>query len=155
MKEYDIHKMIALYFDAQLSRAEEEELLEKLLSFKGKDRKVDEALAVMLMARSPLMHPERKQRSRRGIHIWKAAAAAALLAGIGTAALWRSSAYEQTGAMEGMVAYVGGVKVEDRTEIMEIVENQLNDIGICSDFFAQEVFSDLDDIRQAFNSEDI
>lgn len=157
MKEYDLHKMIDLYFEAQLSQSEEKELLEKLLSCKEKDRMADEALAVMLMARSPILRKKRKKNPRTNTkrYIWSVAATVALLVGIGGAALWNSSAHNQANAMEGMVAYVGGVRVEDREEIMEIVDNQLNDIGICSDFFAQEVSSDLDDIRQALNSEDI
>lgn len=154
MKEYDIHKMIDLYFDAQLSRIDEEELFERLRLFKGNDQKVDEALAVMLMARGPILDvPRRAARTKS--RLWGVAAAIALIAGIGITALWRTSIHDSVDAMEGMVAYVGGVRVDDHAEIMEIVDNQLNDIGICSDFFAQEVSSDLDDIRQALNSEDI
>ena len=106
MKEYDLHKMIDLYFDAQLSLAEEEELFEKLLSLSGKDRMADEALAVMLVARGPVMRRKRKKTSRFGSHTWSVAAAVALLVGIGTAVLLHSSAHDKAIAMDGMVAYV-------------------------------------------------
>ena len=155
MKEDNIHKMIDLYFDAQLSRSEEKELLERLLSFKGKDMKVEEALAVMLMARNRIIEPVRTVRRKSKIRAWNIAAAVALLVATGITAVWQSSHNDSGHAMEGMVAYIGGVKVSDHAEIMKIVDNQLNDIGECSDFFAQEVSSDLDDIRQALMIEGI
>lgn len=155
MKEYNIYRMIDLYFDAQLSLTEEKELLERLLSFEGKDPMVEEALAVMLMAINPLVKPGRTVRPKTKIRVWNIAAAVALLVAAGITAVWHSSHNDSGRTMEGMVAYVGGVKVSDHAEIMKIVDNQLNDIGEYSDFFAQEVSSDLDDIRQALMSEEI
>lgn len=54
-----------------------------------------------------------------------------------------------------MLAYVGGVMVDDPHEIMNIIDNQLSDIGESSEFFARTVSDDLDDIRDALNSEDL
>ena len=156
MKEKNIHKIIDLYFEAQLSVAEEKELFQSLLAFKGHDRKVDEALAVMLMAR---MHTERmpsgmqpkKTRSRILLY----GVAAALMAVLCISVLWRQNGLDCDNSIEGMVAYVGGVKISDESEIMKIVDDQLNDIGISSELFAQTVAEDLDDIRNAFNEDDL
>ncbi len=152
MKETDIHKAIDLYFDAQLSIKEEEELFQTLLLYKGCDSKVDEALAVMLMTRKPIVlskssKPQRANKTR----IWRAAAAVAVIAGACTMALWLSG--HSSGQNDGMMAYMGGVKITDHTEIMKIVDEQLNDISISSELMAQTVSSDLDDIRDAFNEE--
>ncbi len=153
MKEKNIHKIIDLYFEAQLSVAEEKELFQSLLAFKGHDRKVDEALAVMLMSR---MHTERMQpkktRSRMSLLY---GVAAALMAVLCISVLWRQNGLDSDNGIEGMVAYVGGVKISDESEIMKIVDDQLNDIGISSELLAQTVAEDLDDIRNAFNEDDL
>ena len=154
MKEKNIHKEIDLYFDAQLSLVEEEELFRTLLSFKGKDQKVDEALAVMLMTRMPMesrpsgLRPKKTRSLMRPLY----AAAAALIAVICISAILPRTDIDSNGNAE-MVAYVGGVKISDQSEIMKIVDDQLNDIGISSELFAQTVAEDLDDIRDAFNED--
>ncbi len=154
MKETDIHKAIDLYFDAQLSIKEEEQLFRQLLSYQGKDQKADEALAVMLMTRKTCSHskyskPQRANKARN----WRAAAAVAVIASACTMALWHGG--HAAGQSEGMLAYTGGVKIIDQTEIMKIVDDQLNDISISSELMAQTVSSDLNDIRDAFNEEGI
>ncbi len=154
MKEPDIHKAIDLYFDAQLSITEEEQLFHRLLSHKGEDPKADEALAVMLMTRKPsaLSKSSKPQRANKA-RIWRAAAAVAVIAGACTMALWHGG--HSASHSKGMMAYIGGVKISDQTEIMKIVDDQLNDISISSELMAQTVSSDLDDIRDAFNEEGI
>ncbi len=153
MKETDIQTAIDLYFDAQLSIKEEEELFHTLLSYKGKDPKADEALAVMLMTRKPnaLSRSSKPRHANKG-RIWRAAAVA-VIAGACTMAIWHNA--NSTSESEGMMAYIGGVKISDHTEIMKIVDDQLNDISVSSELFAQTVSSDLDDIRDAFNEEGI
>ena len=173
MSEKKIHKIIDLYFEAQLSRAEEEALFHSLLAFKGNDQKVDEALAVMLMTRMPMesrpsgLRPEKPMESRpSGLRpeprrlsgqrpVIAVAASIALIFAMGATALWHYSnkpAAEESG---GIIAYVGGVKVSDNSEVMKIVDDQLNDIGISSELFAQTIAEDLDDIVDAFNEEGI
>ena len=155
MRIEDLHRNIDLYFDAQLSLAEEDRLFKSLLSFKGDDSKVEEALAVMLrtrMEKRPSGLQTGKTRSRlRPLY----AAAAALIAVVCISALWQRTGIDNSGNMEGMVAYVGGVKVSDRSEIMKIIDDQLNEIGESSELFAQTVSSDLDDIRDALNDDGI
>ncbi len=154
MKETDIHKAIDLYFDAQLSIKEEEELFHTLLSYRGKDPKADEALAVMLMTRKPnALSKSSKPRRANKARIWRAAAAVAVIAGACTMVLWHNEHLDSQS--EGMMAYIKGVKISDQTEIMKIVDEQLNDISISSELFAHTVTSDLDDIRDAFNEEEI
>lgn len=154
MKKTDIHMAIDLYFEAQLSIKEEEELYHTLLSYKGIDSKADEALAVMLMTRKPnALTQSAKPRYAHKTLLWRASAAVAVIAGACTMALWHYG-HPATGN-ERMIAYKGGVKIIDRTEIMKIVDDQLKDISISSEMLAQTVSSDLDDIRDAFNEEGI
>lgn len=154
MKETDIHKAIDLYFDAQLSIKEEEELFQTLLLYKGGDPKADEALAVMLMTRKPTaLSKSSKPRRANKARIWRAAAAVAVIAGASTMAIWHNG--NSTSQSDGMMAYIGGVRISDQAEIMKIVDDQLNDISISSELFAQTVSSDLDDIRDAFNEDGI
>ncbi|MDE6479461.1 MAG: hypothetical protein K2L45_04260 [Muribaculaceae bacterium] len=164
MKEKNIHKIIDLYFEAQLSRPEEEELLSLLLAFKGDDDMVKEALAVMLMGRNPAVLAEHGRQAAikaplksrfpgfRGIK--RVVAVALVVITCATPLLYRH--YHNSGVeIEGMMAYVGGIKVSDHSEIMKIVDDQLNDISTSSEFFSQTIASDLDDIRNAFNEEGI
>ena len=164
MKEQNIHKIIDLYFEAQLSPHEEKELFSLLLAFKGDDDRVNEALAVMLMSRNPAMlaelgesstlkHP--LKRNLTGFRNLKRVVAVALVViTLATPLLYRH--YHDRGVeLEGMMAYVGGVKVSDHSEIMKIVDDQLNDISTSSELFSQTIASDLDDIRNAFNEEGI
>ncbi len=154
MKETDIHKAIDLYFEAQLSIKQEEELFHTLLSYKGRDPKADEALAVMLMTRKPTaLSKSSKHRRANKPRIWRAAAAVAVIAGACSMTFWHHG--NSSSQVDGMMAYVGGVKISDQKEIMKIVDDQLNDISISSELFAQTVSSDLDDIRDAFNEEGI
>ncbi len=164
MKEKNIHKIIDLYFEAQLSPLEEKELLNLLLAFKGGDDKVKDALAVMLMSRNPSMLTEHNGNSAikasLGNRLFKfrslirVAAVAMLVFAASTTLLYHFN--NDSGVeIEGMIAYVGGVEVSDHSEIMKIVDNQLNDISISSEFFSQTIASDLDDIRNALNEEDL
>ena len=155
MRKEDLHRNIDLYFDARLSLAEEDKLFQSLLSFKGNDRKVEEALAVMLVTRMESRHSgmrHGKYRSRlRPLY----AAAAALIAVVCISVLWQRTGVDNPGNLEGMVAYVGGVKVSDRSEIMKIIDDQLSEIGESSELFAQTVSSDLEDIMEALNDDGI
>lgn len=154
MKKTDIHKGIDLYFDAQLSIKEEDELFHALLSYKKKDPKVDEALAVMLMTRKPRdLSGSPKSRFVDKARFWRGAAAIALIAGACSIALWHNGHSEIDS--DGMMAYVGGVKVNDKSVIMKIVDDQLDDINTSSELFAQAIADDLDDIRDALNEEGI
>lgn len=164
MKEENIHKIIDLYFEAQLSRSEEEELLRSLLAFKGEDKKVKEALAVMLMARNPSVlsptseHATQKPLLKSSIYrfrILKRAVAVALVIISCTTAILYQFHHNAGVESEGMLAYVGGVKVSDHSEIMNIVDDQLNDICMSSELFSQTIATDIDDIRNAFNEEGI
>ncbi len=154
MKETDIHKAIDLYFEAQLSRKEEDELFHILLAYKGKDQKVDEALAVMLMTRKPsaISIPAMPRYTSKA-RFWRGAAAIVLIAGASAIALWHNG--HSGSESDGMMAYIGGVKISDQTEIMKIVDDQLNDINMSSELFAQTIADDLEDIRDAFSEEGI
>lgn len=164
MKEKNIHKIIDLYFEAQLSPHEEKELFNLLLAFKGEDDNVKEALAVMLMARNPSMLTEHNGNSAikaslgnrlfRFRSLTRVAAVAMVVIAAATALLYHFN-HNSGVEIEGMTAYVGGVKVSDHSEIMKIVDDQLNDISMSSEFFSQTIASDLDDIRNAFNEEGI
>lgn len=146
MNKKELYKKIDRYFEAELSRSEEELLLRQLLPLQGSDSAVDEALAVMLASRIPVKTPVSKK-----IPLWRIAAVGTFLiaaAGIGFLAGDYDSSVQGT-----MLAYVGGVMVDDPHEIMNIIDNQLSDIGESSEFFVRTVSDDLDDIRDALNSE--
>ena len=164
MNEKNIHKIIDLYFEAQLSRSEENELFSSLLAFKGDDDKVKEAFAVMLMCRNPAVLAEHgrkaaikaplKRRFSGFRNLKRIVAVAMVVITCATPLLYRH--YHNSGVeIEVMMAYVGGIKVSDHSEIMKIVDDQLNDISTSSEFFSQTIASDLDDIRNAFNEEGI
>lgn len=164
MKEKNIHKIIDLYFEAQLSRSEEDDLFRTLLAFEGQDNKVKEALAVMLMSRNDeILASECKSPVRQAsvenrflsFRPLKWAAAVAVIAITCVTALLYTSHFHHGNNTERMMAYVGGVKVNDHSEIMKIVDDQLNDISMSSEFFSQTIATDLDDIRNAFNEEGI
>lgn len=146
MNKKELYKKIDRYFEAELSRSEEELLLRQLLPLQGSDSAVDEALAVMLASRIHVKTPGSKK-----IPLWRIAAVGAFLiaaAGIG----FLVGDYD-SGVQGTMLAYVGGVMVDDPHEIMNIIDNQLSDIGESSEFFVRTVSDDLDDIRDALNSE--
>ncbi len=149
--------MIDLYFEAQLSAAQEEELYRMLLACEDADDKVSEALAVMVMTRIPAA-PKRKEamparRARKGLQRYLAAAAvAALIAVGGTFGIRYLLADRAPGVSDELVAFVGGERVENRSVIMSIVDSQLSDIGETSEFIELEITSDLDDIREALDN---
>lgn len=148
MNRQTLYRKIDLYFEAELTRQEEQSLLKELLKHEGQDPIADEALAVMLASRLPLPSRARKKKPiRRAMAV--AASVAALLA------LGFLLHQHATNRDSDMFAYVGGVKVDDPQEIMNIIDTQLSDIGASSELFAQTVSDDLDDIRDALISDDI
>ncbi len=162
MKEKNIHKIIDLYFDAQLAQFEEEELFNMLLTLKGEDNKVKEALAVMLVARNTSVLSAQSGHSSRNVHLEKKISrfrylkrtVAVALAAVFCSCAFLYNFHNSHGLeKEGMMAYVGGVKINDHSEIMKIVDDQLNDISISSEFFSQTIDADLDDIRNALKEE--
>lgn len=155
MKEENIHTLIDQYFEGELSPREEDELLQRLLTYDGDDSDAKETLAVMLMARNPnMLAAERTPIRLRTDRFprWKWAAAVALVAVASVTALLYPR-HHVGGEVAGMMAYVGGEKVSDHSEIMKIVDDQLNEICLSSEFFSQTVASDLSEISNAFNEE--
>ncbi|MDE6290456.1 MAG: hypothetical protein K2M16_02885 [Muribaculaceae bacterium] len=143
-----LHKKIELYFEAQLSRQEEQELLRELLRLEGKDPAIDETLAVMLASHLPARTAPRRKRPL----IRVAVVAAAVVILLSTGILYRHMSPTDR---SGMIAYVGGVRIENPQEIMKIIDIQLSDIGESSEFISQTVSDDLDDIRDALKGEGI
>ncbi len=148
MKHKELYHKIDRYFDGELSSHEERQLLKELLPLEGQDPLVDEALAVMLASRLPAKLSNRKRHPMRLM----AGIAAAVVAIFAIGVLIHYPTHSRN---SGMIAYVGGEKVENPKEIMNIIDNQLSDIGESSEFFAQTVSADLDDICSALNSEGI
>ena len=148
MNKEELYNIIDRYFEAQLSHEEEHELLYELLKCESRDPYMDEALAVMSASRLQAQDAAPRRRPARlltGI----AAGVAAVLA-IGALIFHQMPSRDSE-----MIAYVGGVRIENPQEIMNIIDTQLNDIGESSEFFTQIVSADLDDIRDALNTEDI
>ena len=149
MNKKELYNRIDRYFEASLTRHEEHDLFHELLKFEGEDEIFDEALAVMLASRIPAKASDAKIRHFSRF-VGAAAAVVAVIIAAGVLISHQPSVRDA-----GMIAYVRGVKVDDPHEIVNIIDNQLSDIGESSELFMQTVSEDLDDIRNAFNGEDL
>ncbi|MDE7350352.1 MAG: hypothetical protein K2N25_04745 [Muribaculaceae bacterium] len=146
MDKKEIYKRIDLYFEAMLSRHEERQLLAELLPLEGRDRRIDEALAVMLASRfaAPVVTPV-KRRPMKLI----AGVAASIAVVVAASLIFYHPRDTQT------FAYVSGMKIQDPAEINDIIATQLSDIGESTDLFSQTLSEDFDDIREALNDDDL
>ncbi len=153
MKEDSLYKMIDRYFDGELTIEEERGLLQELLNHPKGDPEIEEALAVMTAAR---VVPGSVVRNRR--QIWKGIAATVailvvsgvILSAVGMAI--RGSLY---GNQDNAIAYVNGVKVSDETKILSIIQGQLEEMSMASEEMNGELASDLDDIFNALNDDEL
>lgn len=141
-----LHHKIDLFFEAQLTREEEDSLFGELLNRQGMDPVADEALAVMLASRIPLSEKSREKLSHKKVTVAAASIAAVFAFGIIMHSL--NSGHSRA------FAYVSGVKTENQQVIKNIISTQLNDIEESSGYFSQTVASDLHDIRDALTVDD-
>ena len=161
MKTENIHELIDRFFEGELSADEERALLALLIEHAEGDPEAEEALAVMTCTRI-LPHNTagketgRQKASRRHSMLWRGVAAAAVIATTtaGILFLTRSEGVRQP-IQEMTIAYVDGVRIENRDEIMKIVAGQLDDLSLASAEIRMEVTGDLDDIRNALNMDGI
>lgn len=164
MKKEEIHILIDRYFDAELSLKEEQELLNLLLLEDSDDPEIREALAVMTAehvntSTSPSYGPVKSgnlktlhTQKRHSLGKWIGAAAAFVaIVSIG-AALFVSEKENSNG---DMFAYSESVKIEDKAQIFNIINSQLEDIVIAYEDLSSEVADDLDDISRILNNKDI
>lgn len=164
MKKEELHNLIERYFDADLTSREEQELLELLLHDDGDDPEVREAIAVLAAVKAhPMNSSDSSHRKRTGlnsksrwirnsINRWSGAVAAILvLITVGVTIFNRSEKHPDG----DIIAYMDGVKVEDRTQIINIITSQLEDIEKASEDFSSEVAGDLEELSWIINNEDI
>ena len=153
IEEDKIHEMIDLYFDGELSSEDERKLLGMLLKYPAGDPEVEDALAVMTAIRSV---PATRARNRTPI--WKGIAAALatlLISGAFLTVLGLAIKGSVFGNADNAGVYVNGVKVNDETVVLNIIQSQLDDISMASEEVNSELSSDLDDIFNALNEDEI
>lgn len=150
MEKEKLHKLIQLYFDGETSLEEERSLLAQLLSMPPGDALADEALAVMGFARCGNTGKKRKSTvSRHGIYKTTSVAAACVASAAVCVGLFAyfsrpvNSFYN-----EECVAYVGGEKIENESEVMSLISDQLDEMSVASDAVEKEINDDLNDIRE-------
>ena len=143
-----LNKQIRKYFEAQLSRQEERELLRQLLARQGRHPEIDEALAVMLASRITPAAAGPRGKSPVRLIAGIAASIAALLT-VGALLYTHDHGQPQT------FAYIDGRRTTDPAEIKKIIDLQLADICESSEFITRTLSDDVADIRDALNNEDI
>lgn len=112
--------LVARYFEAQTTPAEEERLRRFLTSPRGADARYDDVRAVMgylAVGRSQARRPRRQRRPLRPAAVWRVAAAVCLVAGL-TATL-ATVHYRRENVC---VAYVSGQKETDPDAVMRYME---------------------------------
>lgn len=96
---------------------------------------------------------ERKQhktaRRKRSMGLIRHAAAAVVFLAVGTTAIFRtvSTAPFTDGSSEGMVAYVGGVRITDEEQIISLMDSTLQSMGTGTDIAEQQ----LQDMLETLN----
>ena len=158
MKKENIHELINRYFEGTLSLEEERELLTHLLENADGNPEAEEALAVMTLTHMPATTaPQASRKPLPHFRRWKNAAAAAAVIAIGAIGITVMSLSDKfTDKPQKLaVAYVKGEKIENKDKIMSIISGQLDEISFASAEVGTEVISDLDDIRNALNMEDL
>lgn len=153
MEEDNIHKMIDLYFEGELSSEDERKLLGILLKHPSGDPEVEDALAVMTVVRAVPASSAKKR-----ILIWKGIAAVLailLISGAFLTVLGLAIKGSVFGNADNAGVYVNGVKVNDETVVLNIIQSQLDDISMASEEVNSELSRDLDDIFKALKEDEI
>lgn len=146
----ELHKEIERYFEGESSVAEERALRRALLEMRpGDDPLADEALAVMgFGALSGVSAP--KTRQRKGW--WRVASAAAVVAGL---ALFLSLTFRLASSdSQECFAYVGGERIENEEFVRNLMMEQLNDIQEARTDVDDQINTDFEDFRTAFEQID-
>lgn len=151
-----IHTLIDRYFNAETTIEEEKLLLDEVLKIcrDGTDPKMDEYLAVMgyTVSRGN-RHVRGAGRSfwRENRIIGSVAAAAIVIVSVWSLLIIRNGA----SVSYDCYAYVDGVFISDRQEISSLIDMQLSDMEYASGNIREVVSSDLEDMSDAFNFEEI
>lgn len=151
------HNLIDKYFEAQTSIEEEELLLKESLSRFGRDPAANEILAVMgyshiNLQKSVVNDREIKRRKRHYI-LQSTAAAVTVFLSIAAALIF---SFEHSEIKhEDSYAYVGGVRIENKTEILSLIESQLNEVSDAQEIINNTISNDLEDFRDVLNNEQL
>ena len=121
--------LAARYLDAETSREEEEWLLRFVCSPAGADAEWDGLRAVLsftAMGRQAATQPAQSRRPR-----WKAAAVAAVCVGlaVGAGFLWHDLRPSASAQPDQCIAYVGGERITDQTEVRNLMRESLSSMA--------------------------
>lgn len=153
MDDKQFHNLIEKYFEALTSIEEEKLLLKESLSRFGRDPAADEILAIMGYTRiEPLKSVinEEKRKTRRQILLNTAAAVTVLLS---IAAILTFSFKDTSAKHEAYYAYVGGERIENKAEILSLIEAQLNEVSDAQENVNITISNDLGEFRDVLNDE--
>lgn len=149
------HNLIDKYFEAQTSVEEEDMLLKESLSRFGRDPAANDILAVMgyshINPQKSVVNIKEKKRSGRRYILQSTAAAVTVFLSIAAALIFTFDHSEIKN--EDSYAYVGGVRIENETEILSLIETQLNEVSDAQESINLTISNDLEDFREALNNE--
>lgn len=146
-----LHRLIDKYFEGETTLEEERMLRRMLMNADQKNRRVQEAIAVMGYARlAPLNGIDIKKtgfrRSRFRI--------AGIVAACGVVAICITmlfAGYSRSG-QDVCLAYVGGERVENREAVVELMELQLGEFSEVATEIDKEVMVDFSEMGTALDS---
>lgn len=151
------HQLIERYFDGLTTLAEEDQLRRWLAVSTDRSAPAEQARAVMgvfaasraaegVSASGPVRF--------RSLRVAMAAAAAVALLVVGSIWWWRASEQlDRDGALMAEVcsASVGGIRVDNRTEVEALMLDQIGEISLASSDMRQALDDDMASIADAIN----
>lgn len=155
MKKETIHILIQRYFEGETSVAEERELLECLLKIRNPDDEEREALAVMGYARMDVNNQVKGNRLfgiRRLLsgNVIKIAASVIIVMTVGYIVVAALSKGQATGCY----AYVGGERIDNRTEVLHLMMSDMAEITDATSDLREEVRGSLGEMGIAISEMD-
>lgn len=147
MTDKRLHQLLELYYDGRTTLRQERAVRRALADYRGSDRDLVAARAVMAFAvvEGRSRQANRVMRRRNLVAAASAVAAIALMAG-----LW--FAVPRTAAEPECYAVVSGRYVDDAATALSLMESQLADVGSAADDVSEAVNSDLQLFGDVFNS---
>lgn len=130
LSEEELTELIERYFDCETSEDEEVQLKCELSVTEYRNPVIEEAMATMgfFAATKPVVS---KKKRRGAVIAWRVASAAAVMALMVTIGVHFMSNSGSIGE-DYCLAYVNGMKVSNRAEVMALLQNELDDVSAVS-----------------------
>ena len=126
--ESELTALIERYFDCETSEEEEVRLKQELAVTEHRNDAIEEAMATMGVFAEQKRSIRSIKRSRGAVVAWRVASVAAvvaLLLAVGVHLL----SYNGNEPEDYCIAYVNGMEVNDRAEVMAMLHSELTDVG--------------------------